>query len=74
MAYPLIVKEDAPFTRTDTQVYLEKEYSNAGCIYWQYFKAAGFKNIDCVGLADDFVNADNVMRSGDTFSTSSWCY
>ncbi|MDG2403240.1 MAG: DegT/DnrJ/EryC1/StrS family aminotransferase, partial [Amylibacter sp.] len=24
----------------------------------------GYKDIDCVGVADDFVNADNVMRGG----------
>ena len=65
LAYPLIVKEDAPFTRTDMQIYLEKKNIQTRVVFTgNILRQPGFKNIDCVGLADDFVNADNVMRGG----------
>ena len=65
LAYPLIVKEDAPFTRTDMQIYLEKKNIQTRVVFTgNILRQPGYKNIDCVGLADDFVNADNVMRGG----------
>ncbi|MDC0029839.1 DegT/DnrJ/EryC1/StrS family aminotransferase [Pseudomonadota bacterium] len=65
LAYPLIVKEDAPFTRTDMQIYLEKKNIQTRVVFTgNILRQPGYKDIDCVGLADDFVNADNVMRGG----------
>ena len=65
LAYPLIVKQDAPFTRTDMQIYLEKKNIQTRVVFTgNILRQPGYKNIDCVGLADDFVNADNVMRGG----------
>ena len=65
LAYPLIVKEDAPFTRTDMQIYLEKKNIQTRVVFTgNILRQPGFKNIDCLGAANDFVNADNVMRGG----------
>ena len=65
LAYPLIVKEDAPFTRTDMQIYLEKRNIQTRVVFTgNILRQPGYKNIDCIGSADDFVNADNVMRGG----------
>ena len=65
LAYPLIVKEDAPFTRTEMQIYLEKRNIQTRVVFTgNILRQPGYKNIDCIGSADDFVNADNVMRGG----------
>ena len=59
LAYPLIVKEDAPFTRTDMQIYLEKRNIQTRVVFTgNILRQPGYKNIDCIGSADDFVNAD----------------
>ena len=65
LAYPMIVKEDAPFTRTDMQIFLEKRNIQTRVIFTgNILRQPGFKDIDCVGSADDFQNADNAMRGG----------
>jgi CDP-6-deoxy-D-xylo-4-hexulose-3-dehydrase len=65
LAYPLIVKEDAPFNRTDMQIYLEKRNIQTRVVFTgNILRQPGYKDIDCIGSADDFVNADNVMRGG----------
>ncbi len=65
LAYPLIVKEFSPFTRTDLQIYLEKRNIQTRVIFTgNILRQPGFKNINCIGKADDFINADKVMRGG----------
>lgn len=65
LAYPLIVKEGLPFTRTDMQIYLEKRNIQTRVVFTgNILRQPGYKNIECIGQADDFVNADNVMRGG----------
>ncbi|MDA9786381.1 aminotransferase class I/II-fold pyridoxal phosphate-dependent enzyme [bacterium] len=65
LAYPLIIKEDAPFTRTEMQIYLEKRNIQTRVVFTgNILRQPGYKDIDCVGSANDFVNADNVMRGG----------
>ena len=65
LAYPLIVKANAPFTRTDMQIFLEKRNIQTRVVFTgNILRQPGYKDIDCVGVADDFVNADNVMRGG----------
>ena len=65
LAFPLIVKEDAPFTRTDLQIFLEKRNIQTRVVFTgNLLRQPGYKDIVCIGKADDFVNADNVMRGG----------
>jgi CDP-6-deoxy-D-xylo-4-hexulose-3-dehydrase len=65
LAYPLIVKEDAPFTRTDMQIFLEKRNIQTRVVFTgNILRQPGYKNIDCIGKADAFINSDNVMRGG----------
>ena len=65
LAFPVLVKPDAPFTRTDLQIFLEKRNIQTRVVFTgNILRQPGYKDIDCIGVADDFVNADNVMRNG----------
>ena len=65
LAYPMIVKEDAPFNRTELQIFLEKRNIQTRVVFTgNILRQPGYKDINCIGKADDFINADNVMRGG----------
>ena len=65
LAYPLIVKEEAPFNRTEMQIFLEKRNIQTRVVFTgNILRQPGYSNINCVGEADDFINADNVMKGG----------
>ena len=65
LAFPMIVKDDAPFNRTDLQIFLEKRNIQTRVVFTgNILRQPGYKDIDCIGKADDFTNADNVMRGG----------
>ncbi|MDG2061387.1 MAG: DegT/DnrJ/EryC1/StrS family aminotransferase [SAR86 cluster bacterium] len=65
LAYPLIVKENAHFSRTDLQIFLEERNIQTRVIFTgNILRQPGFKDLDCIGKADDFVNSDVVMRGG----------
>jgi CDP-6-deoxy-D-xylo-4-hexulose-3-dehydrase len=65
LAFPMIVREDAPFTRTDMQIFLEQRNIQTRVVFTgNILRQPGFKSIDCIGSADDFKNADNAMRGG----------
>jgi CDP-6-deoxy-D-xylo-4-hexulose-3-dehydrase len=65
LAYPMIVKEDAPFTRTEMQIFLEERNIQTRVIFTgNILRQPGFKDIDCIGSPDDYENADNAMRGG----------
>ena len=65
LAFPLIVKEEAPFNRTELQIFLEERNIQTRVIFTgNILRQPGFQKIDCVGSPDDFVNADNAMRGG----------
>jgi CDP-6-deoxy-D-xylo-4-hexulose-3-dehydrase len=65
LAYPMIVKDDAPFNRTDLQIFLEKRNIQTRVVFTgNILRQPGYKDIACIGKADDFINADNVMRGG----------
>lgn len=65
LAYPLIVKEESKFTRTELQIFLEKRNIQTRVIFTgNILRQPGFKTIKCLGKADDFVNSDLVMRGG----------
>ena len=64
-AYPMIVKEAAPFTRRDVQIFLEERNIQTRVVFTgNVTRQPGFKGIDArvdpMGLA----NADRVMERG----------
>jgi len=65
LAFPAIIKDGSPFTRTDLQIFLEKRNIQTRVVFTgNILRQPGYKNIKCIGAADDFVNADRVMRGG----------
>ena len=65
LAFPMIVKDESPFTRTDLQIFLEKRNIQTRVVFTgNILRQPGYKNIKCVGEANDFMNADRVMKGG----------
>ena len=65
LAYPVIIKKNNKFDRKKMQVFLEKNNIQTRPIFTgNILRQPGYKNIKCIGVADDFVNADRVMRGG----------
>ena len=65
LAYPLIVRDQAPFTRTEMQIFLEKRNIQTRVVFTgNILRQPGYKDIQCVGKADDFVNSDSIMKGG----------
>jgi len=65
LAFPLIVKDSAPFSRTDMQIALEKADIQTRVIFTgNILRQPGFKNIHCVKNPAGYPNADKVMRGG----------
>lgn len=65
LAFPLTVKDSAPFTRTDMQIFLEKRNIQTRTVFTgNILRQPGFKNIECKKAAEGYANADHVMRGG----------
>jgi len=65
LAYPLVVKPNANFTRTDLQLFLESKNIQTRVIFTgNILRQPGFKNIKCKGSVNDFKNADFIMKGG----------
>lgn len=65
LAFPLIVRDSAPFTRTEMQIFLEKRSIQTRTIFTgNILRQPGFKNIICKKRAEGYPNADSVMRGG----------
>ena len=65
LAFPLIVKEGAPFNRTEFQIFLEERNIQTRVVFTgNILRQPGFKNINCIGKAEDFLVADEVMKGG----------
>jgi CDP-6-deoxy-D-xylo-4-hexulose-3-dehydrase len=64
LAFPMIVRDDAPFTRTELQIFLEKRSIQTRTVFTgNILRQPGFKDIECKKLAS-YPNADQVMRGG----------
>lgn len=64
LAFPLIVKETAPFTRTDLQIFFENRNIQTRTIFTgNILRQPGFKNILCKKMSE-YPNADRAMRGG----------
>jgi CDP-4-dehydro-6-deoxyglucose reductase, E1 len=65
LAFPLIVRNTAPFTRTEMQIALEKADIQTRVVFTgNILRQPGFKSIDCKINKYGYPNADNVMRGG----------
>ena len=73
LAFPLVVKDDAPFMRTDLQIFLEERNIQTRVVFTgNILRQPGFKDIICKGSPDDFIVADGVMRGGHPTRLPSW--
>ncbi len=65
LAFPLIVKKSAPFTRRELQIALEKKGIQTRTVFTgNILRQPGFNNIQHRAHPDGFPNADEVMRGG----------
>ncbi len=64
LAFPIIIKESAPFERRDFQIYLEKRNIQTRVVFTgNITRQPGYKNLE-MRKAKSLVNADNIMRGG----------
>jgi CDP-6-deoxy-D-xylo-4-hexulose-3-dehydrase len=65
LAYPLYIKENAPFSRKEFQIYLEKNNIQTRTVFTgNIIRQPGYKNIPMIKSPRGFSNADNIMRGG----------
>ncbi len=65
LAFPIIVKESAPFTRSELQIFLEKRNIQTRVVFTgNITRQPGYKNLEMKKAKSGFKNADNVMRGG----------
>ena len=65
LSYPIIIKKNKFFTRTDLQIFLEKRNIQTRVIFTgNILRQPGFKNIKCIGKPDDFPISDEIMKYG----------
>lgn len=64
LAFPIIIKESAPFERRDFQIFLEKRNIQTRVVFTgNVTRQPGFKNLE-MRKAVNLENADNIMRGG----------
>lgn len=65
LAFPLIIRDDAPFSRRELQIFLEQAGIQTRTVFTgNILRQPGFKNIARRELAGGYPNADRVMRGG----------
>ncbi|MBX9587406.1 MAG: aminotransferase class I/II-fold pyridoxal phosphate-dependent enzyme [Gammaproteobacteria bacterium] len=65
LAFPLIVRDTAPFSRRELQIVLEKRGIQTRTVFTgNILRQPGFMNIEHRAPAEGFPNADQVMRGG----------
>ena len=65
LAFPLIVRDDAPFKRRDLQIFFERRNIQTRTVFTgNILRQPGFANIPCRRVGDGYPNADRVMRGG----------
>lgn len=65
LAFPLTLRDDAPFTRRDLQIFLEKRNIQTRVVFTgNILRQPGFKDIACVKNPSGYPEADAVMRGG----------
>lgn len=65
LAFPFIVKDDAPFKRKDLQIYLENRNIQTRTIFTgNILRQPGFKKILRREIESGYPHADQIMRGG----------
>ena len=65
LAYPITIKESAPFSRTEMQIFLEKKNIQTRVVFTgNILRQPGFKNIKAVKDKNGYPEADKVMKNG----------
>lgn len=65
LAFPILIKEDAPFSRKEFQIYLEKRNIQTRVVFTGNInRQPGFINIDKKVTEEGYPNADRIMRKG----------
>lgn len=65
LAFPMIVRDDAPFTRRDLQIHFEKQNIQTRTVFTgNILRQPGFANIPRQESPAGYPNADRVMRGG----------
>lgn len=65
LAFPLIIRDEAPFTRRDLQIFLERADIQTRTVFTgNILRQPGFSGIERKESADGYPNADRVMRGG----------
>ena len=64
LAFPLIIKDDAPFSRLELVTFLEKNNIQTRPLFTgNILKQPGFKNIKSKQVEKDFPNAERIMKN-----------
>jgi CDP-6-deoxy-D-xylo-4-hexulose-3-dehydrase len=64
LAFPIIIKDSAPFQRRDFQIFLEKRNVQTRVVFTgNITRQPGFKNLE-MRKSDNLSNSDNIMRGG----------
>ena len=65
LAFPLTIKKNAPFTRTEMQIYLEKCNIQTRTIFTgNILRQPGFKSIERIEDPNGFIHTEDVMKGG----------
>lgn len=65
LAYPIIIKENAPFSRKDFQIFLESNNIQTRTVFTgNITRQPGYKDLTFKKAPEGYKNADNIMRSG----------
>lgn len=65
LAFPLIVRDDAPFKRRDLQIFFESRNIQTRTVFTgNILRQPGFASISCRRVGKNYPNADRVMRGG----------
>lgn len=65
LAYPITIRDNAPFSRTAMQIFLEKRNIQTRVVFTgNILRQPGFKNIKAVKNKNGYPEADKVMRNG----------
>ena len=65
LAYPLLIKESAPFSRKEFQIFLEKNNIQTRVVFTgNILRQPMCRNINKVVCENGYINSDNVMKRG----------
>jgi CDP-6-deoxy-D-xylo-4-hexulose-3-dehydrase len=65
LAYPVVIKQSAPFKRRDFQIYLEQRNIQTRTIFTgNITRQPGYKNLEMRKSKEGFSNADRIMQGG----------